>query len=59
MGTVLLCSQEHNRTVPIVFTQALALIDRVIRKFSAEFVEDFHKRLAENRWDRIKKSPEQ
>jgi transcriptional regulator with XRE-family HTH domain len=30
-------------------SQALALIDRVIRKFSAEFVEDYHKRLAEDR----------
>ena len=32
----------------LFISQALALIDKVIRKFPAEFVEDFYQRLAEN-----------
>ena len=39
----------------IFISQALALIDSVVRKFPAEFVEEYHRRLAEDDWGQ--KSP--
>ena len=34
----------------LFISQALALIDRVIRKFPAEFVEEYRRRLTEDDW---------
>jgi hypothetical protein len=34
----------------LFISQALALIEGVIRKFPADFVEEYHRRLAEDNW---------